>query len=342
MSLRDIKVTVIMACYNSSAYIAESICSVLNQTLVDLELILIDDHSTDNTLEITKHFQARDNRISVISLPVNSGSAIARNAGIRVARAEWLGILDSDDIAVPSRFEEQMGLANGDGGLVMIGSNSISIDKHGRTIKEHNYPTDHRHLVNRLYSLQAFPPHSSALYKTDAVKKVAAFNPRYVRSEDYDLWLRLSKVGEISSVHKPLVKIRKHEGNTSNTDRGALQRRFGFAACICHFLRVHGHPDPAAGNDETAWQQFLTWVDTRLEEEHVFATYDTWADSRDTYFAAANRLVGALHFCARLLQSSHTRALMLQKLFGSSLPQRLAQEWIAARRNLVSKIHSST
>src|SRR6266853_2209568 len=131
MSRRDIRVTVLMACHNSSAYLDEAVNSVLSQTLGDLELILIDDCSTDNTLEIAARYEAQDDRVSVISLPVNSGPATARNAGIRAARGEWLGILDSDDVAMPTRFEEQLRLARSDKGLVMVGSSSISMDKHG-------------------------------------------------------------------------------------------------------------------------------------------------------------------------------------------------------------------
>ena len=328
MSLQDIRVTVIMACHNSSAYLDEAVNSVLGQTLGDLELILIDDCSTDNTLEIAKRYQVQDDRISVISLPVNSGPATARNAGIRAARGEWLGILDSDDVAMPSRFEEQLRLANSDKDLVVIGSSSISVDKNGHAIKEHTYPTDHQNLVKRLYSLQAFLPHSSMIYRSDVVRRLASFNPRYVGSEDYDLWLRLSEVGKVASIDKPLVKIRKHEQNISNAERGLLHPRFGSAASICHFLRIHGCPDPSTSSHDTTWQEFFTWVDRRLMEEGVFVRHDAWADARAEYFATENRLTGALRFGARLLRSGHASALVWEKFFGSSLPKRLAREWM--------------
>lgn len=251
MNRRNIKVSVIMACHNSSAYLDEAVSSVLVQTLGDLELILIDDCSTDNTLEIAKCYQVQDNRVSVLSLPVNSGPATARNAGIRTARGEWLGILDSDDVAMRSRFEEQMKLADSDKGLVMIGSSSISIDKRGHVIKEHKYPTNHQDLVKRLSSMRAFPPHSSMLYRKDVIQKLAAYNPRYVPSEDADLWFRLSEIGKVSSVDKPLVRIRKHEQNISNSKGGMLQTRLGVAASVCHFLRIYGYSDPSTSNDET-------------------------------------------------------------------------------------------
>ncbi len=328
MSLQDIRVTVIMACHNSSAYLDEAVRSVLDQTLGNLELILIDDCSTDNTIEIGKHYQIEDDRVSVIALPVKSGPACARNAGIRLARGEWVGILDSDDIAMPSRFEEQLRLANSDKKLVMVGSGAMSIDKDGHVIKEYRYPTDHKDLVRKLYSLQAFLPHSSIVYRRDAVRRLAYFNPRYSLSEDYDLWLRLSEVGEMASIDEPLVKIRKHERNVSNSERGLLQHRFGSAATICHFLRIQGCSDPSTSNEETTWQEFFRWADKRMMEEAVYERREAWADARAAYFGTSNRLTGALRFGTRFLQSGHASALMREKFFGSSLPERLAEEWM--------------
>lgn len=328
MRRKEVRVTAIMACHNSSAYLDEAVKSVLGQTLGDLELILIDDLSTDNTIEIAYKYQRQDDRVSVISLPVNSGPATARNAGIRAARGEWLGILDSDDVAMPTRFDEQLRLASCDRDLVVIGSSSVSIDQNGHTLKVHAYPTDHRDLLKRLYSLRAFLPHSSMVYRREAVRRLASFNPRYISSEDYDLWLRLSEVGKFTSIDKPLVKIRKHERNISNSDRGLPQLKFGCAACICHFLRIHGYPDPSTISDATTWQGFIAWVDRRMMEEGVFERRKAWTDARIEYFAAQNTLAGALRFSARLLRSRHASVLIWEKLLGSSLPERLAREWM--------------
>ena len=328
MSSRNIEVSVIMACHNSAAYLDEAISSVLGQTLGDLELILIDDCSSDNTLEIAERYRSMDDRVSILSLPVNSGPAIARNAGIRAAKADWIGILDSDDVSMPSRFEEQLRLTNSDKRLVLLAGNSVSIDKLGRTIKEHRYPVDHTGLIKRLYALQAFPSHSSMLYRKVSVTRSASFNSRYTRSQDYDLWLRLSEVGKFASVDLPLVKIRKHEMNISNSDGGVLQRKYGSVATICHFLRILGCPDPSTSNDEATWHNFFTWADKRLVEEGAFSRYEAWAGARAGYFATSNKLGGALRFGTRLLKSGHTSALVWEKCFGSSLPERLAQEWM--------------
>jgi glycosyltransferase involved in cell wall biosynthesis len=249
-----------------------------------------------------------------------------------VARGEWLGILDSDDVAMPSRFEEQIKLAVSDKDLVMIGSNSISIYKAGHVIKKHKYPTSHNDLINRLLSMRAFPPHSSMMYRKDVVQRFDGFNIRFPLSEDYDLWLRLSDAGKITSIDKSLVKIRKHDANISNWERGMLQIRLGVAAYICHFLRTHGYPDPSVTNDEARWGEFVTWIEKHLIDEGVFEKSKAWADARCEYFAAENSLIGTFRFSTSLIQSGHASVLAWEMFFGSSLPRRLAREWMLSTK----------
>lgn len=325
---RNPKVSVIMACHNSAAYLEEAVSSVLRQAFRDLELILIDDGSTDRTAEIAEQFQSEDSRVFIIVLPVKSGVAAARNAGIQAARGRWLGILDSDDVAVPSRFEDQLELADRNHNLVLIGSNSISIDAEGNAIKEHGYPTDHETLVKRLYSMRAFMPHSSMMYRRDAVDKLKGFNAGYAQAEDHDLWLRLSEVGTFASIDRPLVKIRKHEKNMTNVEGGRQQLKYAHAGVICHFLRALGEPDPASILDEGVWQVFLDWTERRLIEEGVFDRRTAWADARSAFFSKKTKLTGALCFCSLILRSGHARAALVEKYRGSSVPMRLALEWV--------------
>lgn len=325
---QDVLISVIMACHNSSRFLAEAVASVLSQTLGDFELIVVDDASTDQTLEVANRFRAHDRRISVLSLPERSGPAAARNAGIRVARGAWLGILDSDDIAVPTRFEEQIRVAENHDELVMIGTDSLSIDDASHELKANSYPTTHRGLVRRLERMGALPPHSSLIYKRQIVSQLSAFNPRYAQSEDYDLWLRLSEAGNLASVDKPLVKIRKHASNMSDVQGGTVQTRFGIMAAVCHFLRVNGFPDPSITNSEASWQEFVSWVDKRMAEEGVLERRDDWTSARANYLSAGTRVSGLIGFAGRLLRSRQAGVLLREKLFGFSLAKQLAHDWM--------------
>ena len=101
-------ISVVMSAYNSERFIAESISSILNQTYEDWELVLINDASSDNTLEIITRLSREDPRIKVIDNAKNLGLTVSLNVGIKNSRGEFIARLDSDDLAEPSRLETQL------------------------------------------------------------------------------------------------------------------------------------------------------------------------------------------------------------------------------------------
>ncbi|KAG4090283.1 hypothetical protein H8356DRAFT_1713574 [Neocallimastix lanati (nom. inval.)] len=101
---KEIKVSIIMPTYNSAEFIERSLKCALNQTLKEIEIIVIDDHSTDNTLDILKKYE-KDTRLKIISLNQNRGSGVARNLGLELAVGKFIGFIDSDDY-VDERFFE--------------------------------------------------------------------------------------------------------------------------------------------------------------------------------------------------------------------------------------------
>jgi len=112
-NITDIKISVIMPIYNASDYLKPAIDSVLNQTLTELELICVDDGSTDNSLEILKQYQESDERVRIIT-ETNAGPALARNNGIRRSRGEYLAFVDADDFLEPTFLEVLYAIAKHD------------------------------------------------------------------------------------------------------------------------------------------------------------------------------------------------------------------------------------
>lgn len=102
------RVTIITPVYNASKYLSETIESVLNQTYVNFEYILVDDCSTDNSAEIIKEYIEKDNRIKYVKLDSNSGAAVARNKGLEVASGQYIAFIDSDDKWYPEKLEKQL------------------------------------------------------------------------------------------------------------------------------------------------------------------------------------------------------------------------------------------
>jgi glycosyltransferase involved in cell wall biosynthesis len=106
-------ITVIMANYNGSAYLTEAIASVQKQTLKNIEIIVSDDASSDDSIEIVERLMADDPRIRLLRSDTNKGPASARNRGLELARGKWIAIVDSDDLIHPTRFDTLINLAVG-------------------------------------------------------------------------------------------------------------------------------------------------------------------------------------------------------------------------------------
>ena len=119
--MKQITLSVIMPVYNGEQYLNYSIQSVLNQTYKDYELILVDDGSTDHSLEICEKYQSKDKRIRVISQE-NKGISGARNAGIDIATGEYITFMDSDDVIQSKMYEIMLNHMVSDGlDLIMCG-----------------------------------------------------------------------------------------------------------------------------------------------------------------------------------------------------------------------------
>jgi len=319
------EVSVLMSCYNASRWLHDAIGSVLAQTLRDFEFIVVDDGSTDETWSIIQSY--RDQRIVALSKR-NTGLADSLNVGIAQARGVWIARLDADDVCERTRLEEQIQFVRSHPGVVLLGSGCVEIDDQGRVMKKQLFPYGHRKLVRHLERLQRFFPHSSALFRRDIAQDAGCYNRLFRKTQDWDSWLRFAERGRIACLENCLVRVRKHSKQVSNAAEGTSQLVYGTAASACHFLRIHDCPDLSTNSDETTWQEFLAWVDRRMMEEGILEKRKAWADARAEYFAAENRLTGAIRFGTLLLQSGHTRALVWEKFFGYSLPQRLAWEWM--------------
>jgi len=318
-----------MACYNSAEYLEESIDSILQQTFQDFELIIIDDASTDESRHIIQERARQDRRISFSFESINSGPGPARNRAISMANGAWLAILDCDDVAAPNRLEKQVSWAESHPGTYLLGSGYTIIDSSGRPLRDYGCPNHHRRLISRLERGKAFPAHSSCLYSKATVQSIGGFNPRYIRSEDADLWFRISEVGNMACLPEPLVKIRKHASNISNHNRGIDSIIMGMAASVCHFTRLKGASDPSQATD-AFWDTFVLWLSERLEETSYFDVRRRWSNLRQHFYSsvpAEGKLKGVIKLGGALLTSGHARQIVKSRLVNKNLALQLADEW---------------
>ncbi len=322
------KVSVIMSCYNSSRWLNDAIESVLCQSFKDFEFIVIDDGSEDDTWKIIQSYKKQDNRIVSIS-KTNTGLTDSLNLGLLNARGKWIARLDADDLCEPMRLEKQVEYLRCHPDVVLLGSGFIEINEQGREIKEHKYPVNYNKLTNHLERLRRFFPHSSALFNRDIVKDAGNYNLLFKKSQDHDLWLRIAEHRKIACLEGCYVKIRRHSNQISNSNTGVPQLVYGVAAATCHFLRVNGHNDPSNGENQLMWHELTDWIQQRMKEEAVFEKYNKWSDARIAYYSVGNKFIAPMKFLNSLIFSGCFGLIVMEKLFGSSLPQKLAREWSA-------------
>lgn len=311
------------------------------QTFTDFEFILIDDGSTDGTLDIIKNYAVKDDRIVVIEKE-NTGLTDSLNEGIQRARGKWIARLDADDIAMPARLENQLSFLSDHSHIVLVGGGCIEINSLGKTVKKHSYPIGHDMLVKRLQRIQPIFPHSSSIFQRETVMKIGCYNPRFTRSQDCDLWLRLSEKGQIACLPQPLVKLRKHAGAISHHNSGKTQIVMGTAATVCHFLRLKGAFDPSR-IDMDSWKHFINWLTVRLEQEEIFAMYHYRAELSNDWCVIEKAGVNhGLRLAKGLTGARHWPRIIRDRLFGSGLAVKLADEWmhlqsVAGQHSSVSK-----
>jgi hypothetical protein len=242
-----------------------------------------------------------------------------------MARGEWIARFDSDDICEPTRLQQQMELALTNLNLVFIGSGLTIIDGVGNKLNTYRYPTRHILLLKHLRTMRKFPPHSSALYRTKIVRDLGGYRLRFHRSEDLDLWLRLSAVGELACLREPLVQIRKHPGQISHSEGGQRQVVDSWLATVSYWLRHFNAVDPVDADDAN-YNGFIAWIKVRLKEEGLFELLDH--KDRLKSFAIKSpfdviRLIGAC-----MSRPFFTLRLIQVRFIGKSLAHRLALEWI--------------
>lgn len=270
--------SVIMPCYNAESYIAQSIESVLNQTFTRLELIVIDDASQDDSLEIIKSFSRLDSRVKFISLTENMGAAFARNSAIQISKGSWIAMLDADDLFMPNKLEAQYEIIkNSRSDLILVGSGCYHIDSHGNNNKEFRYSKYSKLLKFNLHNMLKFPPHSSLVYSSSAIKEIGGFNSRFILAEDYDLWLRLADIGSFKCSDELLIKYREHSENISNKifkGQGSLLT-YSLSARVCQMCRHDNFLDPSSMNDSKEWIKLTEYV-VEFIKDSKYESYILW------------------------------------------------------------------
>jgi glycosyltransferase involved in cell wall biosynthesis len=212
-------VSVVMPVHNAGEFLDSSVRSILGQSLTDFEFVILDDGSTDGSLEALRRWARRDGRIRLIENERRSGAALSSDRVARAASAPLVARMDADDVAEPTRLERQAKVLEDHPDAVLVGALSETIDDRGRRVRAADY--------GRLVRRSAFAPfgHSAIMFRKPAFERVGGYRPAAEKWEDIDLYLRLAREGRILVVAEPLVRIRQTGRSTRPLDgEAALER----------------------------------------------------------------------------------------------------------------------
>ncbi len=209
-------VTVFIAVYNAENYITKSLISIINQTYDNLEILIVDDCSTDSTREKIAEF--KDDRIRLIKNKKNMGIPYTRNIGLENAKGKYLAIMDADDISNLNRIEKQVKHMEDNKQIDALGTDYEYIGKRVKRKVRNKYIYPEEIKVRLLFSSPIANP--TAMIRMDTVKTYQLkYNEKCFVAQDYDFWLQMSKVGKLEILPVCLFKYRTGHLNISKITR---------------------------------------------------------------------------------------------------------------------------
>jgi hypothetical protein len=250
------RVSVVMAVHDGERYVGAAVDSVLAQTFRNLELIVVDDGSTDRSAEIVR--QRADPRVRVIANDRNLGLAPSLNVGLAEARGEFVARLDADDDATPQRLARQVEFMDANPPVALLGSWYTEMAADGTPGAQVTLPTQHWALRWHMCLYSPFA-HSAVLWRRTLVaERVGEYDERLAYSMDYDLWRRIAERLEVANLPESLLFLRAHEQSMTATygdrAREGLRMQAAYAAHLLGWSgaeQLHGYPTAASESHET-------------------------------------------------------------------------------------------
>jgi len=220
-------VSVIIPTYNRAKLLPRAIKSVLGQTYKNIELVIVDDCSTDDTRAVIKNFSQNDKRIKYLFHKKNKGAAAARNTGIKASGGKYIAFQDSDDKWIHDKLEKQMEIFNNFPNrnfvvytsFLKIGKEEASYFPYCRDVKKKNGMLFDELLIRNFIG---FP---TILLKKECLENVGLLDESFPRNQDWELFLRLSKIYPFKFVDEPLVLSFDTPGSISSKPELFIQAR---------------------------------------------------------------------------------------------------------------------
>ncbi len=291
--------SVLMTVYNGGAYLRPAIDSVLAQDFTDFEFVIVDDGSSDGSVDVVR--AVGDPRIRLHVNERNRGQTPSLNIGLRLCRGTYIARLDADDLCLPGRFRRQVAFLDANPDVGIVGGSVRMIDGVGRALERSPLPTDDAAL--RWLSMTRNPFHHPAVtLRRDVIERTGHyFDEQYGANQDYDLWDRLLAHSQIANLAADMVAYRVHGNNISVLRLGeqqAMSLRFG-ARRVATETGVRVTPEELAGIYAAVHGSRIVCDTKPVAPAHALRVL---LDLTDAYLArrpdaaSARRAAGALAF----------------------------------------------
>lgn len=210
--MTDIPITVLMSVRNGEPYVEDSVRSVLAQTYGDFRFRIVDNASTDHTLEIIRGFT--DPRIELTELPSDIGQTGALNLALDQIETPYVARIDADDVSMPDRFQAQVSFLSENPDVVLLGCGYEIINEDGRSLGKQVPPKIHDDVLATMLFENPFA-HSTVMVETEQVKACGGY-PEFQFAQDFALWWKLGRRGRVHCLPDCLVQVRFHTGQSTH------------------------------------------------------------------------------------------------------------------------------
>jgi glycosyltransferase involved in cell wall biosynthesis len=271
-------VSVLIGAYDNAATLREAMDSILAQTVEDLELIVVDDGSSDRTVEIAEAAAARDPRVRVVR-QANGGVSRARNAALRLARGRYFALLDSDDVWAPRFLQAQVEILDARPEIAIVTGNAVFLGgaRHGQPVRP--CPDARPDPTPSSIVADETSVFIMCVFRRAVYDAIGGFDETKRTNEDYDYWLRAATAGfRFLRNDAPLAQYRSHGASLSANESRMLRG-------ILVVLREHRRRVSAASEDSAVLERQIARFESELHASDARAALET-----GDYLSAARHL----------------------------------------------------
>jgi len=208
--------SVYMPVFNAAPYLAQSIESILNQTLKNFEFIIIDDASTDDSWKIIKSYSRCDSRIRIYRNRLNLGVSTTSNIAISLARCKYLARMDADDISTFDRLQKQYKYLKSHPNTVVVGAQCTIINQNDQVVGFKKFPTDSKKINDMLFWAAPIQQGYMMINRSLLPKKFSWYSASKSSAEEVDLYFQLSQYGQLANLKDNLYFYRQINNSLSH------------------------------------------------------------------------------------------------------------------------------